>query len=69
MPIENKLFGTIKYKYSWLEAIEKKYICDFNIVLPNKNESLNKFNYIINDLELTNKKLVSKAYFYKMFIV
>lgn len=62
-PIENKLFGTIIYKYLWLKAIEKKYICDFNIVLPNKNESLKKFDNIINDLELNNKNLVSKAYF------
>ena len=63
-PTKNKLFGTIIYKYSWLEAIEKKYICDFNIILPDKNESLKKFDNVINDLELTNKKLVSKAYFY-----
>ena len=62
-PIENKLFGNVIYKYSWIKAIEKKYICDFNIVLPNKNESLKKFDNLIDDLKLNNKKLVSKTYF------
>ena len=40
-----------------------RFSCDFNIVLPNKNESLKKFDNLIDDLELNNKKLVSKVYF------
>ena len=61
-PIENeKYYGNVIYKYLWNEAIEKKYICDFKIILPVKNEELNKFNDVI--VEINNKKLVKKCYF------
>ena len=61
-PIINKnYFGNVIYKYSWNEAIENKYICDFKIILPVKNEELNKFNNAITEIE--NKKLVKKCYF------
>ena len=63
-PIENKKYcGNIIYKYSWNEAIKKKYICDFKIILPVKNEELNKFNDVIVETETKNKKLVNKCYF------
>jgi superfamily II DNA or RNA helicase len=63
-PIENKKYcGNIIYKYSWNEAIQKKYICDFKIILPVKNEELNKFNDVIINTEINNKKLVKKCYF------
>jgi superfamily II DNA or RNA helicase len=61
-PIENKkYYGDLIYKYSWSEAIKNKYICDFKIILPIKNEELNKFNNVI--VEIKNKKLVKKCYF------
>jgi superfamily II DNA or RNA helicase len=61
-PIINKVyFGNVIYKYSWNKAIENKYICDFKIILPIKNEELNKFNNVI--IEIENKKLVKKCYF------
>ena len=63
-PIENnKYCKNIIYKYLWNEAIEKKYICDFKIILPVKNEELNKFNDVIVETEIKNKKLVKKCYF------
>lgn len=61
-PIENQKYcGNVIYKYSWNEAIKKKYICDFKIILPVKNEELNKFNNVI--VETKNNKLVKKCYF------
>ena len=63
-PSENKKYcGNVIYKYSWNEAIQKKYICDFKIILPEKNEELNKFNNVIVETETKNKKLVKKCYF------
>jgi len=63
-PSENKKYcGNVIYKYSWNEAIHKKYICDFKIILPEKNEELNKFNNVIVETEIKNKKLVKKSYF------
>ena len=63
-PTKNiKYCGNVVYKYSWNEAIQKKYICDFKIILPVKNEELNKFNDVIVETEIKNKKLVKKCYF------
>jgi superfamily II DNA or RNA helicase len=63
-PTENKKYcGNIIYKYSWNEAIQKKYICDFKIILPETNEELNKFNDVIVETETKDKKLVKKCYF------
>jgi len=61
--LNNKYCENVIYKYSWNEAIEKKYICDFKIILPVKNEELNKFNDIIVETEINHKKLVKKCYF------
>ena len=51
------------YTYKWDDAIKNKYICDFNIYLPNISKELIKFMEIIknnyNDMEL---KLIKKAY-------
>jgi superfamily II DNA or RNA helicase/phage anti-repressor protein len=63
-PIENsKYCGNVIHKYLWNEAIKNKYICDFKIILPVKNEELNKFNDVIVQSEIKNKKLVKKCYF------
>ena len=51
------------YTYKWEDAIQKKYICDFNIYLPDESDKLNKFMEVINNnynnIEL---KLIKKAY-------
>uniref|UniRef100_A0A6C0DZU4 Helicase ATP-binding domain-containing protein n=1 Tax=viral metagenome TaxID=1070528 RepID=A0A6C0DZU4_9ZZZZ len=52
------------YKYEWKDAIEKKYICDFNVFIPHKNDKLENFLTLIkekyNDFEL---KLIKKSYY------
>jgi superfamily II DNA or RNA helicase len=51
------------YTYKWDDAIKNKYICDFNIYLPNITDEMTKFidvvkiNYKENEI-----KLIKKAY-------
>jgi phage anti-repressor protein len=64
-PLKN--FMNIKdiYHYNWNEAIKNKYICDFNIYIPDKNEDYKLFFNMLKNTcdECLNYKLVSKAYF------
>jgi hypothetical protein len=53
------------YNYSWKEAIENKYICDFTIYIPDNNEDYQSFVEFIhktcnNDID---EKIIKKAYF------
>ena len=51
------------YSYSWKDAIVNKYICDFNIYLPDVSQELNKFVEVINqNYNDTELKLIKKAY-------
>jgi superfamily II DNA or RNA helicase/phage anti-repressor protein len=61
----NEYFGNVIYKYSWKEAINKSYICDFKIILPAEKEYLKIFNKFLNDInvETMSPKLVNKTYF------
>jgi hypothetical protein len=51
------------YTYKWNDAIKNKYICDFNVYLPDLSkeliESLEIITINYNDIEL---KLIKKAY-------
>jgi superfamily II DNA or RNA helicase len=51
------------YTYKWVDAITNKYICNFNIYLPNITDEIIKFLEVIknnyNDMEL---KLIKKAH-------
>ena len=52
------------YSYSWNDAIKNKYICDFNIFIPDKNENYNNFVKLIDNINNeSNIKLIKKAYF------
>ena len=52
------------YSYSWNDAIKNKYICDFNIYIPDKNEDYNNFVKLIDNINSeSNIKLIKKAYF------
>ena len=54
-----------KYVYKWKDAIDNKYICDFDIIIHDDNKELYDFVYLMNKLcssEL-NKKLIAKSYF------
>jgi superfamily II DNA or RNA helicase len=51
------------YNYKWQDAIYNKYICDFDIIIP---ESNNNVEYMANILNLENtfdKKQITKIYF------
>jgi superfamily II DNA or RNA helicase/phage anti-repressor protein len=54
-----------KYEYSWSDAIQNKYICDFNIIIHENNEELYKFSYLLKQLcsNSLDIKLIGKAYF------
>ena len=59
-----KDFMTINniYTYGWQKAIQNKYVCDFNIYLPNIPE-INKYIEIIqNNYTTIEVKLIKKAY-------
>ncbi len=59
--IEHNHFDKLKiYRYSWLDAINNKYINDFKIILPHINSQMKKFtfdnkcNYNINIINKTH---------------
>jgi superfamily II DNA or RNA helicase len=60
-----KYFGNQIYKYPWTTAIEKSYICDFKIVLPENCIYVKIFEQFMIDLnsDIIDHKLVYKAYF------
>jgi superfamily II DNA or RNA helicase len=53
-PLENEnkdIFGDDIYKYSWTEGIEKGYINDFEIYIPNTNDKdLKEYNSLVKTL-------------------
>jgi superfamily II DNA or RNA helicase len=53
------------YSYSWENGINNKYIHDFNIIIPDKNEELLKFaEFIIDNCDKKlNEIIICKAYF------
>ena len=53
------------YNYSWTDAINNKYICDFNIYIPDKNENYEKFVELLKTScnNNINDKIIKKAYF------
>jgi superfamily II DNA or RNA helicase/phage anti-repressor protein len=60
-PIDN--FMEIKeiYTYSWENAIKNKYICDFDIYIPDKNDDFSSLTNLCN--ENMNIKTITKTYF------
>jgi superfamily II DNA or RNA helicase len=53
------------YNYSWTDAINNKYICDFSIYIPDKNENYEKFVELLKTScnNNINEKIIKKAYF------
>jgi superfamily II DNA or RNA helicase len=64
-PIKNFMNITDIYNYSWSDAIKNKYICDFTIYIPDKNEDYQSFVELIKKTcnELIDEKIIKKAYF------
>ena len=61
--IEN-IFGTVKYKLSWDDAIRNKYICESQFYYPNDDKIVEYFNEIKFDTTVIEKtKLIYKAFF------
>ena len=58
-------FGDTIFKYSWTDAINNSYICDFKIILPQEKDYLTIFEHLLIDIKYnkTDLKLVNKAYF------
>ena len=48
------------YQYNWNDAISNKYICDFNIYLPDDNENYQLFVDIIKKTcnDTFNEKII-----------
>jgi superfamily II DNA or RNA helicase len=62
-PITNIKFDKI-YKYSWKDAIDNKYICDFKIIIPVVEDKLENFNKFIGEINKDiNIKIFCKTYF------
>jgi ERCC4-related helicase len=63
-PLKEFMNITNIYNYDWKDAISNKYICDFNIFIPDKNEDYQLFVNMINKTcNCNNEKILKKAYF------
>ena len=63
-PLKDFMNITNIYNYDWKDAISNKYICDFNIFIPDKNEDYQLFVDMINKTcNCNNEKVLKKAYF------
>jgi hypothetical protein len=61
-PIKNFMNIENIYTYEWKKAIENKYICDFNIYLPNIPEIKKFIEFIENNYTPLEIKIIKKAY-------
>jgi superfamily II DNA or RNA helicase len=60
----DNIFGNVKYELKWDEAIQNKYICDYNFYYPNNNKIIEKIDEIKFDKSLVEKTiLINKSYF------
>jgi hypothetical protein len=63
-PLKEFMNITNIYNYDWKDAISNKFICDFNIFIPDKNEDYQLFVNMINKTcNCNNEKILKKAYF------
>jgi superfamily II DNA or RNA helicase len=58
------IFGENKYELTWKNAIDNKYICDYNFYYPNNNKIIEKIDDLKIDKTLIEKTiLINKSYF------
>ena len=63
-PKEHDIFGTIKYQLSWEDAINNKYICDYNFYYPDNSKIITKIEEMKFDTKIIEKTiLINKAYY------
>ena len=60
-----KIFGEHVFSYDWSKAIANKYINDFDIVLPSKEQSIETFDKLLKSInsEYEHNKMACKMYF------
>lgn len=53
------------FKYSWINAIKNSYICDFKIIVPDKDFTLKCFDELLLQISnnVCNKALIKKCFF------
>jgi superfamily II DNA or RNA helicase len=58
------IFGDIKYELTWLDAINNKYICDYNFYYPDNDKIITKIDDLKIDKTIIEKTiLINKSYF------
>ena len=59
------IFGNTIYGYSWTNAINNHFICDFKMIFPTKTDYFDIINKFLIEVNYNKKdiKLVNKAYF------
>ena len=65
-PLKNFMNINNIYRYNWTDAINNKYICDFNIYIPDKNEDYQLFVNMIKNTcnnDINDEKIIKKTYF------
>jgi superfamily II DNA or RNA helicase len=63
-PKEHEIFGTVKYQLSWEDAINNKYICDYNFYYPDNSKIITKIEEMRFDTTIIEKTiLINKAYY------
>jgi len=64
-PLKDFMNITDIYNYNWKDAIHNKYICDFNIYIPDNNENFLTFVEMIKKTcnNNINDSIIKKAYF------
>ena len=63
-PKEHMIFGTAKYQLSWEDAINNKYICDYNFYYPDNSKIITKIEEMRVDTKIIEKTiLINKAYY------
>lgn len=67
LPLENnniEIFGNNIFELSWNDAIQNKYICDYNFYYPNNEKIIDRINEIKFDKTIIDKTiLINKAYY------
>ena len=60
----NYIFGTVKYSLEWKDAIQNKYICDYNFYFPENDKIIKYIDEIKFDKNIIEKtKLIYKAFY------
>jgi superfamily II DNA or RNA helicase/phage anti-repressor protein len=64
-PIKDFMNINNVYNYNWKDAIINKYICDFSIYIPDKNDNYQSFVELLKKTcnDNINEKIIKKAYF------